>query len=135
MKNVYSATIKMNSAEQLARFIDKIGPLVESVLITSAPAEGRGYEADRWSASPSPNRIINESKPPRVRVSKVNGTILDVLQQHGEASVKELKEALESAGLSPGSLSTGIAMLQRSGEIERVREGVYGIVSVPQAAE
>jgi DNA-binding transcriptional ArsR family regulator len=120
MKNTYSATIKMNSAEQLARFIDEIGPLVESVLITTTPVERA--------------TIAATAPAPKVRTSKVNDAILATLRQHGEASVRELKEALERVHLSAGSLSTGIAYLTKSGQIERVREGVYGLIAYEQAA-
>jgi DNA-binding transcriptional ArsR family regulator len=125
MKNTYSATIKMNSAEQLARFIDEIGPLVESVVITTTPVE------KAIAAAPT-----KKAAPTKVRASKVNDAILATLQQHGEASVRELKEALERVHLSAGSLSTGIAALTKSGQIERVREGVYGLAGgIQQAAE
>jgi DNA-binding transcriptional ArsR family regulator len=126
MKNTYSATIKMNSAEQLARFIDEIGPLVESVVITTTPVERATVAAP----------VTKKAAPtPKVRTSKVNDAILATLRQHGEASVRELKEALERVHLSAGSLSTGIAYLTKSGQVERVREGVYGLVAYEQAAE
>jgi hypothetical protein len=117
MKNTYSATIKMNSAEQLARFIDEIGPLVESVLITTTPVD-KPFHA----MAPTPKKVT----PPKVRVSKVNDTILATLQ-NGPASVRELKEALEARHLSAGSLSTGIAALTKSGEVYRESEGVYAL--------
>jgi hypothetical protein len=124
MKNTYSATIKMNSAEQLARFIDEIGPLVESVLITTTPVE-------RPIAAAPTKKVA----PPKVRVSKVNNAILDALS-HGPQPVKALKEILESRNLSAGSLSTGIAALTKDGIIARVGEGVYAIAGgVQQAAE
>jgi DNA-binding transcriptional ArsR family regulator len=128
MKNTYSATIKMQNAEQLAAFIDSIGPLVESVVITTTPVEG-AVRPQREHGPPK------KAAPPKVRASKVNDAILATLRQHGEASVRELKEALEAVHLSAGSLSTGIAALTKSGQIERVREGVYGLVAYEQAAE
>jgi DNA-binding transcriptional ArsR family regulator len=124
MKNTYSATIRMNSAEQLARFIDEIGPLVESVVITTTPVEKATIAAT----------VTKKAAPPKVRASKVNDAILATLRHHGEASVRELKEALEAVHLSAGSLSTGIAALTKAGQVERVREGVYGIVSNHQQA-
>jgi hypothetical protein len=125
MKNTYSATIKMNSAEQLARFIDEIGPLVESVLITTTPVERPIAAAPTKKAAPT-----------KVRASKVNDAILARLA-HGQATVKELKEALEAKNLSAGSLSTGIAALTKSGDIARVSEGLYALTGVAyeQAAE
>jgi hypothetical protein len=126
MKNTYSATIKMQNAEQLARFIEEIGPLVESVVITTTPV-------DRWAANPSPNRIINEPKTRPARGSKVNDTIVAALQ-NGPLTAKELKEALEHGGLAAGSLSTGLAMLQKSRVIERVGDGLYELASGYQRA-
>jgi|HubBroStandDraft_6_1064221.scaffolds.fasta_scaffold24387_6 DNA-binding transcriptional ArsR family regulator len=129
MKNTYSATIKISSAEQLAAFIDSVGPLVESVVITTTPV-------DRAEAIHKMHPPAKKAAPTKVRASKVNDAILATLQQHGEASVKELKEALERVHLSAGSLSTGIAALTKSGQIERVREGVYGLTGgIQQAAE
>ena len=117
MKNTYSATIKMQNAEQLARFIEEIGPLVESVLITTTPVEG--------TAAPG--------RP--ARGSKVNDTIVAALQ-NGPLTAKELKEALEHGGLAAGSLSTGLAMLQKSRVVERVGDGLYGLVGgIQRAAE
>jgi hypothetical protein len=127
MKNTYSATIKMNSAEQLAAFIDSIGPLVESVVITTTPVEGV-VRPQREHGPPK------KAAPLKVRASKVNNAILDLLS-HGHQPVRALKEALESRNLSAGSLSTGIAALTKSGQIERVAEGVYGLVAYEQAAE
>jgi len=119
MKNTYSATIKMQNAEQLARFIEEIGPLVESVVITTTPIEGRP--------------MIAPGRP--ARGSKVNDTIIAALQ-NGPLTAKELKEALEHGGLAAGSLSTGLAMLQKSRVVERVGDGLYGLVGgIQRAAE
>jgi len=50
--------------------------------------------------------------------------------------VKELKEALEHNDLAAGSLSTGLAMLQKSRVVERVGDGLYGLVGgIQRAAE
>jgi hypothetical protein len=128
MKNMYSATIKMNSAEQLAAFIDSIGPLVESVTIATMPVE-------RTEAIHKMHPPAKKAAPPKVRTSKVNHAILYALA-HGQATVKMLKEALEARNLSAGSLSTGIAALTKSGQIERVSEGVYALTApYEQAAE
>jgi hypothetical protein len=43
----------------------------------------------------------------------------------GSATVRMLKQALEDAGMSAGSLSTGLAALQKSKAIERTGDGVY----------
>jgi hypothetical protein len=69
--------------------------------------------------------------PPRLRTSKVNDAILGTLK-HGPASTAELKSALVNAGLSAGSLSTGLATLQKSGAVGRSSEGAY---ELKQAAE
>jgi hypothetical protein len=122
MKNTFSVTIKMTSAEQLAGFINDIGSLVDSVTITTTPVE-------RPASAPKPVH----TRP--ARGSKVNDTILSTLGQ-GQASVRELKEALEARNLSAGSLSTGIAALTKAGHIERVSEGVYALTGgYSQAAE
>jgi hypothetical protein len=119
MKNTYSATIKMQNAEQLARFIEEIGPLVESVVITTTPVEGRLMTA------------AVQTRP--ARGSKVNDTIVASLQ-NGPLTAKGLKEALEAANLAAGSLSTGLAALQKSRVIERVGDGLYGLTSGYQRA-
>ena len=120
MKNTYSVTIKMNSAEQLAHFIDMVGPLVESVLIMTTPIE-----------RPQPtgkNLTKAEAKKTPQRVSKVNETILATVQ-NGPATVKQLKEALEAKHLSASSLSTGLASLSKGGKLSRVGEGLYGLAA------
>ncbi len=67
------------------------------------------------------------------RKSKVIEAILKRLQ--GEAaSVSELKGALEEAGMSVTSLSTGLAILQRSGQVRRDSNGAY-YLAVKEAAE
>jgi hypothetical protein len=119
MKSTYAATIKMNSAEQMARFIEEIGPLVESVTITTTTTA--------VAATPK------KAPPPKVRFSKVNDAILEALKG-GPTQVRALKEALEARHLSAGSLSTGIAALTKSGDIYRESEGVYAL-SIAQAAE
>jgi hypothetical protein len=130
MKNTYSATIKMQNAEQLAAFIDSIGPLVESVVITTTPAVKETVQPRREHGPTPPPKVA------KVRASKVNDAILARLA-NGHASVRELKEALERVHLSAGSLSTGIAALTKAGQIGRVGEGVYALTGLTyeQAAE
>ena len=127
MKNTFSATIKMSSAEQLARFIEEIGPLVESVTITTTPTE------TPMRAPTGKNLTQAEAKKTPQRVSKVNEAILNAVQ-NGPATVKQLKEALESKNLSAGSLSTGIAALSRDGKLSRVADGIYGLPGAQQQA-
>ena len=67
------------------------------------------------------------------RGSKVNDAILGALAD-GSQSTKELKAALVKAGLAAGSLSTGLALLQKSGQVERV-DGGFGLVPLQKAAE
>lgn len=118
MKNTYSVTIKMNSAEQLANFIDAVGPLVESVVITTTPIE-----------RPQPTgKTPTKAKTKPQRVSKVNETILATIQ-NGPATVKQLKEALEAKHLSASSLSTGLAALSKGGKLSRVGDGLYGLAA------
>jgi hypothetical protein len=70
--------------------------------------------------------VLRQNRAPRTRRSKVNAAILGAMN-HGPATKKTLKSALENAGMSASSLSTGIAALIKSGQIERVGEGEYGV--------
>ena len=54
------------------------------------------------------------------RKSKVVEIILDVVG-HGHASASDLRGALSRAGMSESSLSTGLSILQKSGQIQRTR--------------
>lgn len=62
----------------------------------------------------------------RKRGSKVFDTILDRLSK-GEAVAADLRSSLEAAGLSPSSLSTGLALLQKNGKIRRGDDGSYAL--------
>ena len=67
--------------------------------------------------------------PPKTRTprgSKVNRTILAALA-NGPQTTKQLKDALEAADLAPGSLSTGLAALQKSGEVSGHGSGIYAV--------
>ena len=67
------------------------------------------------------------SAPPhqrKLRGSKVNNAILGKLRE-GRAHSADLRTALADAGLAPGSLSTGLALLQKAGQIKRLGDGVY----------
>jgi predicted Rossmann fold nucleotide-binding protein DprA/Smf involved in DNA uptake len=129
--NTYTVTIQLEDREQFQHFVDNIGPLVPSVVIKvnnvvgAAEANEAGVKDPRlWQAAPS-----NEAKPVRTRakrVSKVNTAIENALQS-GPKSARDLKQALEEAHLSPGSVSTGLAQLQKSGQVERLGGGLYGL--------
>ena len=67
---------------------------------------------DKSAPAPAPRAV-------RKRTSKVNETILQALNG-GMARTAELKKALSDAGLSENSLSTGLAILQKNGQIRRV---------------
>ncbi len=125
MKNTFSITIKMTSADQLAAFINEVGPLVESITITTTPTE-------RPTAQPAGKKPAEAKKAPQ-RVSKVNDTIMGAVQ-NGPVTVKQLKEALEAKHLSASSLSTGIASLTKDGRLTRVAEGIYGLPGSQQEA-
>ena len=88
------------------------------------------------TAQPKP-KAVKADKPKaadrRKRKSKVNNAILERLYQ-GQATIGELKSALESAGMSAASLSTGIAALTKSGDITRIGDGVYDVTKHDAAA-
>ena len=117
MVNKYTVTLQLADRNAFTSFVDSIGPLVERLVVTVQAGESEPASAPK------------ERVP---RGSKVNDTILEMLQ-NGPASVKDLKEALEARNLSAGSLSTGLAALQKSGAIQRVGEGNYGL-ALQQAA-
>jgi predicted Rossmann fold nucleotide-binding protein DprA/Smf involved in DNA uptake len=122
--NEYTVTMRLRGREEFLNFVDAIGPAVERLVVT--------VQHDDEATTPEAPRPRKGARN-RVRGSKVNAVILEALS-NASKTVKELKEALEAANLSPGSLSTGLAMLQRSGEVERVGEGRYGL-KIAKAAE
>jgi len=119
MKNTFTSTVTFGNAEELANYINAVGHLVQSINIVTNSAE------------PKAGAIL-PTRP--ARGSKVNDTIIASLQR-GPLSAKDLKEALEAAGMSAGSLSTGLAALQGNRTIERLGDGLYGLVGYKQAAE
>lgn len=112
--NRYTVTMQIADRDQFMHFIDNVGPLAGQLVVTVA--------ADEHEMEPAPE----PQKARQARGSKVNDAILAALENE-PMPIKQLKEALESAGLSPGSLSTGIAALTKSGQIERVGDGVYAL--------
>jgi hypothetical protein len=109
--NTYRVTLEMDSTE-LVKFLDDLGGVGHLAI------ERVGDLASSYSAPP---------KRP-LRGSKVNKTILDRLAE-GPQPVANLKAALVNAGLSAGSLSTGIAALLKSREILRTEDGAYGLAA------
>jgi hypothetical protein len=128
----YTVTMRLNDREQFVHFIDTVGPVVDRLVVT--------VKADEpMDMRPRPENETVSQTPPRAtratRGSKVNTAILQALMQ-GPRTIKELKGALEGANLSPGSLSTGLAVLQRSKQVHRVEDGLYELAGgqVQQAA-
>ena len=72
------------------------------------------------------------SAPRGKRKSKVVITIIDTLKG-GPRLPSELREALAARGMSESSLSTGLSILQKSGQIKRGDSGNYYLVQ--EAAE
>jgi hypothetical protein len=72
------------------------------------------------------------SAPRGKRKSKVVDTILLTLKE-GPTHSAELRSALASRGMSESSLSTGLSILQKSGQIKRDDDGAY-YLSVREAA-
>ena len=78
-------------------------------------------ERNTTDAAPAPRAT-------RKRTSKVNDAILDRLHKGG-ADAGDLRVTLEHAGLSPNSLSTGLAILQKDGRIRRAGDGSYELAA------
>ena len=64
------------------------------------------------------------SAPRGKRKSKVVETILETLGSR-QANAAELRAALAREGMSESSLSTGLSILQKSGQIKRDDDGAY----------
>jgi hypothetical protein len=130
--------------ENLEDFLETVAPHLGRMTITYLLGEVPGTTVNTTVAPPEPEPAPVEEKKKAVkrkkkkifrkRHSKVNDTLLTVIGA-GTASVKEMKEALSAAGLSPGSLSTGLATLQREGVIVRAGDGLYRIPNLYQAPE
>jgi len=77
-----------------------------------------------------PAAVEPASPQPQARVkrgSKVNAAILKALKGDTVVTVADLKAALVQAGLAASSLPTGLAQLQKSGEIMRAGDGLYAL--------
>lgn len=119
--NTYKVTMTLDK-NQLVSFIDIGGDFVARASIKPITTEHE-----------TPPVIEKKPRHGRrgPRGSKVSSTILETLAA-GPMPVKGLKEALEKAGMAPGSLSTGLAVLQRAGAIKRASEGVYELAQAAQ---
>jgi DNA-binding transcriptional ArsR family regulator len=125
----YTVTLQIHDQKQFLHFIETVGPVAGQLLVT-VTAEEQTTESPTFQKAKETFREAVRRGP---RGSKVNDAILDALQ-NSTLTVRQLKEALERAGMSPGSLSTGIAALTKSGQIERVGEGTYALVGMQRAA-
>lgn len=118
MPNVYTVTLRLNGPEEFMKFADSVD--IDRLVVSVE----RKPDVEEAHEEPAPRRG-------RKRGSKVHDAIISALLQ-GRGSIKELKAALEADNLSPGSLSTGLATLQREGRVTRTGDGVYGLA---EAAE
>ena len=74
---------------------------------------------------PKPTLDQSATSAPRgKRKSKVIDTILSTLKE-GSAPAASLRSALATRGMSESSLSTGLSILQKSGQISRDTDGSY----------
>lgn len=102
-------------------------------LIRSGELVGATITPIAEPADNTPLAVRMPHKTRAVRGSKVNDAILGALAD-GPQSAKTLKAALEKAGLAGGSLSTGLALLQKAHRVERVGDGSYAM-TMQKAAE
>jgi hypothetical protein len=127
--NRYTLTIQLDNKDQFQHFVDEIGPLIGTVVLKVT------HDAGIDEVQPAAASMHTMRAPRAPRVSKVNTAIINALRS-GDKGVKELKQALEDARLSPGSLSTGLAQLQKAAQVERLGGGLYGLRNdVKEAAE
>lgn len=112
---------------QLLRFIDLVG-LDQRTHVEALPGPSE-VPGETLAPMSTPTR---RGAPRGPRGSKVNDAILRTLRTEPQTT-KQLRTALESNGLAPGSLSTGLAILQRKGQVRRIGDGLYEMIQ--QAAE
>jgi Transcriptional regulator, AbiEi antitoxin len=122
VKNKYTLTVEVADRNALADLLDAIGPYAQTAEIAIANGAPKALAAP--VNAPKSRFVAKSGRGPKR--SKVNDAIRARLG-NGQATLTELKGALETAGMSPASLSTGIAALTKAGEIERVGDGVYGL--------
>ena len=103
------------TAEEFMDLVPHLGPIngpkIEKLVDKTGPEE----------IDPS---ALRGRAPRGKRKSKVVEIILDMVG-HGQASAADLRGALSRAGMSESSLSTGLAVLQKSGQIKRGDDGDY----------
>jgi hypothetical protein len=121
--NSYTVTIKLPDEKSFMKFLGVAHPFGNQMILT---VEHEDEPAAMEQDTDTPAR------PRQQRTSKVNQTILNALKDY-DCTVKDLKEALEKANLSSGSLSTGLSILQKNGSVIRTGEGVYGLAERSQA--
>jgi hypothetical protein len=124
--NKYSVTFNLPNEKGFLDFVNRIGPLVGKFEVHMSQTVD-----ETVAAKPMLDQSAM-SAPRGKRKSKVVETILSTLRI-GEALPEALRGALASAGMSESSLSTGLAILQKSGEIKRGSDGAY-YLSVREAA-
>ena len=66
-----------------------------------------------------PSTLAQEPRQRKLRGSKVNDIVLGRLKD-GQAHKTDLQAALASANKAPGSLSTALSSLQKSGQVRRL---------------
>ena len=120
MARFYRVELTLSQNELLAFIDDKSGGY--KLTVTATPEE----TAESNESEPAPRGYQRRGRVIRAkRKSKVVEAILGRLRQ-GEADVPDLKAALDMAGMSVASLSTGLAVLQKNGTIIRGFEaGTY----------
>jgi hypothetical protein len=127
MKSYRVSTIY--SQRELLEFLERNQNI--NVTIEAMP-ENQGAAVSHDS-QPAPDSIYTPERVRTKRKSKVTGAILDSLEK-GRGEIADLKAALENAGMSAASLSTGLAVLQKSGAIKRSQAGFY-FIPEKEAAE
>jgi hypothetical protein len=123
---MFRLTLTLTKLE-LVDFLDQMGPHMGGMVVRSL---GEDSTVAPPFVEPAPEPV-KKARPKRGSV--VNDIILRALAG-GPRPVAELKQALVDGGRAPGSLSTGLAFLQASGDVERGSEGIYQL-KVREAAQ
>ena len=116
MRTVYLIKVYVSDRDKIAELLDSISGY--------GKIEVDLFRPEKAETEPKPKPKLKTSKFTRQRKSKVNDAILNAMNG-GSANLKTLKQALEGAGMSASSLSTGLTALTKSGKIERVGDGEY----------
>lgn len=115
---------------QLGEFLAEFSPLVNEIRIAAArTAQEPAYYPESKSTPPArvaPAPVVKKER--KQRVSKVNTALLKALES-GPQATPTLGAALEAAGLSRNSLSTGLAVLQRENAVTRKEDGTYALAA------